>query len=428
MKCLVFGEEINCFMKEVIKKENFIFLYSKYKNFLIRRILDTYILLNRKKITGKKLEEVLEFCSKKIMSYSNKGSNLLNYEIIDKRSLNERFDDFCSKFHPVKNIAYTAGTTGTPRSIFRSIESIAAEQYYQNKYFNWNSMYKVVLRGEKIYRNKHNSNIIYREIPFIKEMYISSYHINDKALEIIVNKLNKIENKCLWTYPSLAYIFADYCLRKNKKLHFDLVATSSEILFEYQINTIKKAFSCEVKDWYGQAERVAAFYRCQCGNYHEVEGYSHVEYLKKENNLYEIVGTTLHNTIMPLVRYNTNDLVEISEEKCACGNKGRNISCIYGRVGDYIEIDGNKLTATGLYCALFKNAPNIVEAQLYQTREKSVTIRIVKNEKFDEHDEKKVLNTIGLYLPSNHYNIEYVNKIERSGNNKYSYVIRRNSV
>lgn len=396
------------------------FYYKKCVDFLIRRMFDVLTFFYRP--DSRQLEKILRYCSENIDYYRGRGRTLEHYPYIDKKLLMGSFDRFVKKGFSIKNIGLTSGTTGTPGKFFRDIRAMAMEQYFQNRYFNWKGTYKVIFRGERMFDANYKGDIIYKDIPLIKEIYVSSYHVNDRSLEKVVKKLRMINDKCLWAYPSSAYQLAEYCLRNNILLKFKIVALSSEVLMDYQREAIEKAFGCKIKDWYGQAERISALVRCEYGNYHEVEGYSYVEYLPVEGNTYEIAGTTLYNKVMPIVRYNIHDLVEISEERCSCGDKGKNVTKIHGRSNSYIELDNGRLHETNL-TFLFKGIAKVVEAQVVQKKDKSIRIRVVRTEDFNEENDRILRSHIAGILPQGAFTIEYVGSIERDARGKFRYVV-----
>jgi len=402
------------------------FYYTRYKNFLIRKIFDLITLFFKPEKNS--LEKMLSYCSKNIGFYRGMGDSLDNYPIIDKNVLRNDFDRFVNRKALIKNVGITSGTTGTPGKYYRDIPSMAAEQYYQNMYFKWNGTYRVIFRGEKLFEPDYKSDKIYRTVPLINEMLVSSYHINDRTLKNLVEKLKTIKGrKSLWAYPSSAYALAEYCLKNNERLEFDVVALSSEVLMDRSREVIEKAFRCRVKDWYGQAERVAALVRCEAGHYHELKGYSHIEYLPVRDNTYEIVGTTLHNKIMPLVRFNMHDLVETSQEPCPCGARGWNIVKIHGRSSDYIELHGRRLAEAAL-TNLFKGMENITEAQVIQKKDKRILIRVVRSENFDGENEKLLISHISGIIPRELFTLEYVERIERDARGKFRHIINEGTL
>jgi phenylacetate-CoA ligase len=54
----------------------------------------------------------------------------------------------------------------------------------------------------------------------------------------------------------------------------------------------------------------------------------------------ELVLTTLTKEAMPLIRYRTRDIVNITREPCGCGRTGPRISRIKGRTDDMIVVRG----------------------------------------------------------------------------------------
>lgn len=371
--------------------------------------------------TRYRLENVLMYCSKHIRFYKNKGSSINNYDYMDKFTLKDNFDALYNKGRFLKETSSTSGTTGTPCFFYRDLISVISESYFQNRYFGWKNKYRIVIRADKIFIKDNKFEKIYKKIPFINEMYVSSYHLNDESMRYLVEEIKDIKNKCLWAYPSTAYILADYCIRNNVNLTFDVVATSSESLLLYQLKTIEKAFGCKVKDWYGLGERVAALYRCEYGNYHEVDGYSYVEFINKYDNVYEIVGTTYYNRVMPLVRYKTGDYVEISDKPCACGCKGKNITAILGRESDFIDLPGGRLPAV-LLNVIFNKAVNIHQTQIVQKRDKSIIVKVVRNNVYTKEDDLILRNELTKLLADGQFEIQYVDSLETR--KKFKFIIR----
>jgi phenylacetate-coenzyme A ligase PaaK-like adenylate-forming protein len=71
---------------------------------------------------------------------------------------------------------------------------------------------------------------------------------------------------------------------------------------------IKSVFGFNLKMHYGQVEKVSFLYQSSISeNYHESLTYSFTEY--DENNT--IVGTSFMNSVMPFIRYKTNDVVTL---------------------------------------------------------------------------------------------------------------------
>jgi phenylacetate-CoA ligase len=124
-------------------------------------------------------------------------------------------------------------------------------------------------------------------------------------------------------------------------------------------------------------ERTVAISQCPHGNYHIHSDYSLLEFiepqsslilpsLKTGQNVYEVVGTTIHNHSMPLIRYKTGDLVVIdsSQTSCSCKRTFPLVHSIIGRDSDVV-ITPDKRAITALYVALDR-LPGITCGQIIQ--------------------------------------------------------------
>jgi phenylacetate-CoA ligase len=121
--------------------------------------------------------------------------------------------------------------------------------------------------------------------------------------------------------------------------------------------------------------------------------YSVIEFLPTEySDLFKIVGTTLHNAAMPLIRYDTNDLARISHRSCSCGRAFPVIDSIEGRLEDYIATPAGKFIG-GMGIA-FGGVANIIEGQIIQEKLDLIRVLIVPTEKFNDKDRNVLLKNM----------------------------------
>lgn len=96
-----------------------------------------------------------------------------------------------------------------------------------------------------------------------------------------------------------------------------------------------------------------------------------------DTSIREIIGTSLHNFTMPLIRYRTGDLVEIkrSPEKCSCKRSFPTIVSVIGRETDVIVTpDRRAVTGSSL---IFNHTPGIIMGQIIQEDILSLLVKIV---------------------------------------------------
>lgn len=91
---------------------------------------------------------------------------------------------------------------------------------------------------------------------------------------------------------------------------------------------------------YGMAERVAFASACQFGAMHVNADYAYVEIVNDDGqpttDFGFVVGTTLHNHVMPLVRYRLSDRARWKAGSCPCGRPFPVLEEISGKYEDAI--------------------------------------------------------------------------------------------
>ncbi|MBN1354203.1 MAG: phenylacetate--CoA ligase family protein, partial [Candidatus Omnitrophica bacterium] len=230
--------------------------------------------------------------------------------IIDKNTVQENFSDFKNaNFKGPIFKGLTSGTTGSPGVFMRDLYSINFENAALWRQYKWAGKKprtkRITLRGELIFPSDRKAPPFWSYNPFGNELVMSSYHLSDKNIAYYIDAIKKVRPFDLYAYPSTAYQLASYCGKRGRQLGFSCVFVSSETLVDYQRKAIEDNFGCKVFDWYGSAERVSAICSCEEGMYHEVSDYSLTEYMPHGGCMYEAIGTTFHNYIMPLIRYST---------------------------------------------------------------------------------------------------------------------------
>ena len=283
---------------------------------------------------------------------------------------------------------YTSGTTNAPLTIYRSIRSILLEEYFVKKYyFSKTKIYSpkyAVLRGEYILNEKVQKPPFWKTKPFTRKLILSSNHLSDKNIIHYLKKLENFKPDIITAYPNAILLIAKKALQLDWKLNWNLkgVFTSSETFKQSDRLIVKQVFK-NVFDTYGQAERVSMINMCENFNYHVVENYSKVEFIKDKFG-YKIIGTNLNNKSMPFIRYDTGDYTDsLPKYNCKCGVKGRFLKSIKGRLDDFIYLpDGRILTRLGV---AFKGLTEILEAQIIQKKINFIIINYVLNNNFKKN-------------------------------------------
>jgi len=175
-------------------------------------------------------------------------------------------------------------------------------------------------------------------------------------------------------------------------------------------------------DEYGQNEHVALCYSINEGYYNFVKGYSFIELIDtgkkcRNNSVFEIVGTGFINDAMPLIRYGTEDYVEIDSEG--------NIVSIIGRTQDFI-LNQEKELVPCIVLTREQTLKNVLRSQFFQDQPGKLEYRVVVNNDFNEIDVEAILFDInrafgGKIVPQ----VKIVEQIERKKSGKQKRLIQQ---
>ena len=334
-----------------------------------------------------------------------------------------------SKFLQI--IGKSSGTTGTPLEVYRSYNSILWENSFVKKHWQNHckkkNIKRVTLRGDQVVVDKQSNNQYWFFNKFENQLVLSSRHLTKKTCEEFISVINQFNPDMLQAYPSTAFQLAQFADTNKLNIKIPFVFTGSEMLYGYQRDLIEHTIG-EVFDFYGMAERVAMATECRFKNLHVNTDYSYVEILDEDDNPTDeegyIVGTTLHNSVMPLIRYKLSDRTKWKEGKCECGSNYPMIEPIAGKFEDILfDIDKNAISPS-LITFAFKGVNNIEKSQVAQTDVDKWIVRIVPTEQYQKKDGEKIKFNL-LNLVSNKVNVEIdiVPDIPKTKAGKFRWVI-----
>lgn len=273
--------------------------------------------------------------------------------------------------------ANTSGTTGTPLKVYESWPSIWLNQAYtycgrKRNGFKYGQRL-VSLRGHL------DKNIAKLKVHLNNTLYLSSYNINKDTILFYYTQIIKFNPQAIEGYPSSLYSLALFLEENKLKVNIPVTFTSSETLLQYQRELIEKQLQTEIFDRYGMTERTICLIELNNHNgYYEAPGYSINEYLEDGE-----ICTSLTNYSFPLIRYRSNDVVELIETSAK--NPQIIVKQIIGRMDDFIICkDGSMVSRIDFIEA----GKNFKACQWIQEEKGKLEILVVPDEGFTESDKK----------------------------------------
>jgi phenylacetate-CoA ligase len=334
----------------------------------------------------------------------------------------------------------TGGTSGIPLPLWRSPRSVAVEQaaidgLLTRAQVDPRRARVAVLRGDDIKPLADRTPPFWRSAIGNQRLIFSSNHLGRETVAAFAAALTEFRADYWWVYPTALESLLSLTREAGLHLRVPVVLSSSEVLGEACRVAAREALGARVIDHYGQAERVAFSSSDENGEHRFLPGYSHVELLpvrSDEGPRYEIVGTSLWNEAMPLVRYRTGDLIRTerwleSAELEAIALGVHSFGGVIGRDGDILFApDGSRLTGIDHF---HRGVDRIVRIQVVQTSSTEVEIRVLPAPEFGESERAQLLANAARKLPpAMSVRVLLVDELERTALGKTPFVIRRDTV
>jgi len=333
---------------------------------------------------------------------------------------------------PWQALGKTSGTTGTPLVVIRSLQSVQMEQAFIKRHWSWggytDGMPRATLRGDLVAGLERQEPPFWFENRYNRQLLLSSRHLTDHCIGAVIDKLRHYAPAMMQAYPSTAYTLAQQLERRGMSLCVPFLFTASEPLYPHQQDLIRERLAGRIMDMYGMAERVAFATQCEYGSMHLNPDYSHVEILDEygepTDGYGHVVGTTLHNLAMPLVRYRLSDRTRWRKGHCACGRPFPMIEPVTGKLEDRITGgDGAEVSPSVLTFA-FKGVENVRKSQVAQVGPGLWELRLVPDVRFSQADQDQLLHNIRhLVDPTVHVKVVLCGDLPNTAAGKFRWVV-----
>ena len=331
---------------------------------------------------------------------------------------------------------HTSGTTGASLDLWRSHDVVRA--WYALSEARWRRWYGVSRRDRwAIFGGRALMPAAQTVPPFwvwnaaLHQLYCSSYHISAATAVAYARELRSRRVSYLLGYTSALHALAGEMISQGLTVPgLKVVVTNAEPVYPHQREAIGKAFGCPVRESYGLAETVTAASECERGSLHLWPEAGVLEVLQGESAAHagesgELVGTSLLNADMPLIRYRIGDRGALSANgtPCGCGRTLPRLSSIEGRSDDVLYTRDGR--AIGRLDPVFKAGLRMLEAQIIQERLDTIRVRYVPSEGFSPSDGAAVVERLRERMGDVRVVLEPVPAIPRNDNGKFRAVVCR---
>ncbi|MBW9203920.1 hypothetical protein EVD33_13485 [Bacteroidales bacterium SW292] len=309
---------------------------------------------------------------------------VINKSILLQYSLEERSNE--NEPHFTVN---TGGSSGQTLSFYVQPSSIGNEWAHIHNMWSKIGFHPSNLKLYVAGRSKVRNGVDYE---FARHtLSLDMYQPFEKTAPILKKILEKSPCYYLHGYPSVLSEFAEYC-KKDVELLALLKGKlrgaflSSEYPYPMYRDVIENVFDISTQSFYGHTERcVMAYETLEKFKFKPFQTYGFAEAERNEDGHFDLIGTSYYNLASPLIRYNTQDIIDNPTYE---GGMMNSFDIFEGRSGQFI-LDNNdrKISLTGLVMGrhhqLFDYCSHI---QISQTEKgKAIIYYVLKkmNEKVD---------------------------------------------
>lgn len=404
-----------------------------------------------KQLQQDKLSVLLLHCIKTVPAYKSMSSleskirenpfeALNEFPVLTREAFRERSETYISdnadKTKLVANL--TGGSTGAPVKFYHDRKTVEYYEAARWRGLSWHNI-RVGDRCAMIWGAPKELSLQKSVINRLKERYlknriiISAFSLDPASIRQYVDRIRKFRPKYIYGYASALYAFSVLMLKEGLKLDIKLsaVVSTSETLFDYQRESMQKAFECIVVSEYGARDGGIIAYECAKGSMHISADnliMETIDPITGEQSASDVTGavlvTDLNNFSMPRLRYRLGDLAVLSDKKCECGMGLPVLSKLQGREEDiFLAMDG-RFIHTEFFTFIARSLDSIKSFRLQQHSPDKVTLTVVKSEKYDQREIDSFAKRIIEQLGKIELKIVYADNIPLTGSGKFRFTKR----
>lgn len=334
----------------------------------------------------------------------------------------------------------TGGSTGEPTRFY--LDRVTVEHYEAARWLglSWHHIEigdpSVMIWGNPLELNQQQSRLFRWKERYLKNrLLLCAYELREEQLPAYLRLIRSFSPCYLYGYASALHLFAELMLRRKERLGIPLkaVVSTAESLHPYQREAIQQAFGAPVINEYGARDGGIIAFECPGGRMHVFTDNCFVEIVDPLTREPVSPGkpglllvTDLHNYVMPRLRYELGDIVQLAKEPCDCGISYPVLEKIDGREDDmFLSHDGRYIHGH-YFNHIMRNLEGFHTFQLIQHTPERLSLKLVKHpKKYRKSDEEALLASIKDALGADvHIDVSYVEQIPPSASGKFRYAIR----
>jgi len=361
--------------------------------------------------------------------------DLSRLPLLDKDAVRADPEAFLASNRRPLHVLYTSGTTGTPLRLYRSTETIR-DWYacFEQRARAWSGVSRTdryaMLGGQLVVPVRRDRPPFWVYNAALRQLYMSAYHLGPRFMDAYLDELGRRRIVHLYGYASAMDALATHALQSGRRdVKLRVAVSNAEPLFDHQRDRIAEAFSCQVRDTYGNTELSVAAFECAGRRMHLSMEVAAIEVVDAAGvpcpagATGEFACTGLLNFDHVLIRYRPGDsgALRADESPCNCGRHSPSLAAVEGRTDDVlVTVDGRRV---GRLDPVFKGGMHLREAQIVQMARDEIHVNVVPAAGYSQADADAIVARLRERVGAMNVRIIEVAEIPRSSNGKFRAVL-----
>ena len=228
-------------------------------------------------------------------------------------------------------------------------------------------------------------------------LVLQPFNLEKRELQKAYDKMVRFKPALIYGLAGSVSRFAEFVLENDlpKIEGVKAVTSTAETLFEWQRDTIEKAFSCPVINEYGCSEVGSCAFECEHKGLHISDEIVFMEFLNQDGHPCrpgeqgELVATHFFNRYMPLIRYRMGDFGTPLAQQCRCGRSLSLMDLRVGKLTELIRLEKGKVLSSEIFvyigrALLTKGLHCIKQFRIIQKNPELFVIEIAKKEPYND--------------------------------------------
>ncbi|SHI14720.1 phenylacetate--CoA ligase family protein [Desulfofustis glycolicus] len=364
-------------------------------------------------------------------------TDLAGLPILTKSEIRDQMHNLLSRGLDQKTLqkAKTGGSTGTALELYFSEECSELRNACARRsdcWTGWRPGEPIAAcwgnpKLPKTYRERLKFNLIQ---PYF---YLDTMRVDEKAVRFFAEQWRNAKPTLLYGHAHSLYLLAEAL----QDLAISLPApkgilSTSMMLIPSERAVIEEVFETKVTNRYGCEE--VSLIGCECERHEGMHlNIEHlvIEFLRDDGTPASpgepgrIVVTDLINWVMPLIRYQVEDVGVPSLSVCSCGRGLPLMDQVIGRVADFlIKLDGSRVAGISLIENTLTDIPGIRQMQIIQEAIDEIKLNIVPANNYTQETYDQLLSYFqDLFGDAVRYTIKKVTDIKAEPSGKYRFSI-----